>query len=85
LGEIVMAEDLTPGEKKVLQAAREYASALAVFRGDPPWTANDVLRIFTARAMVLAAAGSLVSKREAGPAAPGGLTSARPVLKPENG
>jgi hypothetical protein len=84
-GGIVMAEDLTPGEKKVLQAARAYANALAVFRGSPPWTADDVMNIFTAREMVLVAAGSLVSDREAGPTAPGVLTSALPVLKPENG
>jgi hypothetical protein len=80
-----MVEDLTPGEKNVLQAAREYAKALAVLRGNPPWTANDVMNIFTAREMVLDAAGSLVSEREAGPAAPSVLTSALPVLKPENG
>jgi hypothetical protein len=80
-----MAEDLTAGEKKVLHAAREYANALAVFRGNPPWTANDVMKLFTARDMVLCAAGSLVSEHEAGPAAPGVLTSALPVRKPENG
>jgi len=60
-------EDLTPGECKLLEAAREYAAALAVLRGNPPFTADDVLRIFTTREMVLNAAAALGFVRETSP------------------
>jgi hypothetical protein len=77
--------DGTPGERKVLQAAREYAAALAVLRGKPPFTADDVLRIFTTRAMLLNAAAGLICAHEPGPTAPVTEWAVQPDLKPGNG
>jgi hypothetical protein len=77
--------DLTPGESKVLQAARDYAAALAVLRGVPPFTADDVLRIFTTREMLLSAAACSICAREPSPTAPATDCAIRCDSKPGNG
>ena len=38
-------QDLAAGEEKVLQAAHEYADAVDVLCGTPPFSAEDALRI----------------------------------------
>ena len=62
--------ELTEQEKIVLEAAREYADALAVLRGNPPFSAWDAWKIEARKAQLLVETLKLAGEREPGPSIP---------------
>ncbi len=62
--------NLTEHEKKILEAARAYADALAVLRGTPPFSAWDVAKIECSRNQLLAETMLLSGERQPGPSIP---------------
>jgi hypothetical protein len=62
--------ELTPSEEKLLEAAREYADAVAVMRGPPPWSTADGARMLATKGAMLAAAFEMALEREPGPSIP---------------
>jgi hypothetical protein len=65
----------TEREQKILEAARAYADALAVLRGDPPFSAWDAAKIECSRNQLLAEAMLLAGERQPGPSIPADATA----------
>ena len=61
---------VTEQEEKILEAARVYADALAVLRGNPPFSAWDAAKIECSRNQLLAEALLLSGGRQPGPSIP---------------
>lgn len=61
---------LSKHERKILDAARAYADALAVLRGTPPFSAWDALKIEATRRQLLSEVAALSAQREPGPSIP---------------
>ena len=62
--------ELTAAEEKIVHAARGYADALAVLRGNPPFSTWDALRVTAKRDELLSEALKLSGEREVGPSIP---------------
>ena len=58
--------ELTAAEEKIVHAARGYADALAVLRGNPPFSTWDALRVTAKRDELLSEALKLSGEREVG-------------------
>jgi hypothetical protein len=57
---------------KILRAAYAYADALAVLRGQPPFSAWDAAKIVATRNQLLAEVVEVAGRREPGPSIPDG-------------
>jgi hypothetical protein len=57
---------------KILRAAYAYADALAVLRGQPPFSEWDAAKIVATRNQLLAVVVEVADKREPGPSIPAG-------------
>jgi hypothetical protein len=64
--------EVTEQEKMVLEAAREHADALAVLRGQPPFSAWDAAKIEATKARLLFEALRLSDERKPGSSIPDG-------------
>jgi hypothetical protein len=64
--------EITEQEEKVLQAARAHADALAVLRGQPPFSTWDAAKIEMTRQELVFEAITLSDEREPGPSIPMG-------------
>jgi hypothetical protein len=62
--------NVTEHEEKILEAARAYADALAVLRGDPPFSGWDAAKIECSRNQLLVEALLLSGERQPGPSIP---------------
>jgi hypothetical protein len=62
--------NVTEREEKILEAARTYADALAVLRGDPPFSAWDAAKIECSRNQLLVEALLLSGERKPVPSIP---------------
>ncbi len=62
--------ELTSTEERLLEAAREYANALAVMRGPPPYSTADGARIIATKNAMLFEVFQMAHEREPGPSVP---------------
>jgi hypothetical protein len=62
--------NVTEQEEKILEAARAYADALSVLRGEPPFSAWDAAKIVATRNQLLAETLILSQEVAPGPSIP---------------